>query len=134
MRLYTILLILIAFLMNGCLADRIKQRIYARELKKRQLKYIPQKSVKNSQINKPKLYTPSPAPKKLYQDKKEYKSSYKKKIVTKKKIKSRVSKKKVTKKRVKKIIAEPYSIEKNEADPELLGPQTTLESNPLTKK
>jgi len=54
----------------------------------------------------------------------------------KKKPKKRVkkSKKRVKKRRAHKIAPEPYSIEKNEADPELLGPQTTLDSNPLERK
>jgi hypothetical protein len=119
---------MIAFLMNGCLVDRIKQRMYAKEvMKKQQLKEV-------KTFQKPKLYTPSPSPLTATQQPA-------KKVVKKsnKSIKHKKSSAKKTtththKKRVKKAVIEPYSIEKDESDPELLGPQTTLKSNPLTKK
>ena len=129
MRLYTILtLLIVAFLMNGCLVDRIKQRMYARELmKKQQLQEV-------ETFKKPKLYSPSPSPLTATQQpvKKVVKTTTKT-LPTKKSTKRKITKQK-KKKRVKKPVVEPYSIEKDEADPELLGPQTTLKSNPLTKR
>ncbi len=125
MRLYTIsILLIVAFVMNGCLVDRIKQRMQARELmKQRQLKEV-------ETFEKPKLYKPSPSPLKEESRTTVVKKKSKKIKKIKKRVKTKVKKKKHTPKKV----VEPYSIEKDEADPELLGPQTTLKSNPLTKK
>jgi len=119
MRLYTIsILLIVAFVMNGCLVDRIKQRMYARELmKQRQLKEV-------KTFEKPRLYKPSPSPLKEESEIKVTKKA--------KNVKKKIKRKK--KKSAPKKVIEPYSIEKDEADPELLGPQTTLKSNPLTKK
>ncbi len=157
MRISTISLIIItALTMNGCLLDRIKQR----QLIQRQLKEQQQHIKSNSKSNlgtrsrrasvslnqqilptqyakqEPVLYTPSASNLAIEKD------NYieKRKITTNKKYKKKTTKitkykKRSTKhkKRVAKVTQEPYSIEKNEADPELLGPQTTLESNPLTE-
>jgi PBP1b-binding outer membrane lipoprotein LpoB len=116
------LILIIAFFMNGCLVDRIKQRMYVRKLMQQQKVQVVQS------FKKPKkLYTPSPAPN-LEQSTKSTKKSIKKKKI----VKKRVTKK--SKKVIKKVTPEPYSIEKDEAAPELLGPQTTLKSNPLKDK
>ena len=129
--------ILVAFLMNGCLVNRIKQRIMAQNMQK-QAEQNGTVAVVND-FNETKLYQPSSANPALYEDvkkNKKRKTTKKKKKYTKKKkrVKTTKKKKKYTKsKKVKKIAPEPYSIEKNEEDPELLGPQTTLKSNPLSK-
>ncbi len=57
-------------------------------------------------------------------------NSYKKPLKKKKK----PLKPKHTHKKSKKSTYEPYSLEEGNSDPELLGPQTTLEKNPLKKE
>ncbi len=124
---------LVAFLMNGCVIDRIKQRLYM----KQQHKKIDVKK----EDKKQELYKPSKSPllveemilpiEEAPDNKPVSNSSVKKVKVAKKSSKREVAKRKVHS--VKKQNPEPYSIEKNENDPELLGPQTTMESNPLTK-
>ncbi len=120
---------LISVVMNGCLIDKIKQKIY-------------HKSQKDRDINRKskKLYKPTPstlkveekfienktiAPSRREKSKKSKNSVYKSS--------KKVLKKSKTKHIKKKIKPEPYSIEKDETDPELLGPQSTLDSNPLKK-
>ena len=139
MKFYTLIAIItVSFFLNGCLADRIKQRLFPE--KKQQVarqvndgnKTEKVQPVKRKAVEPKKTYTPSkptapiytePKPKVINKVKSSNKSYKKKKS----------HKKKVYKKKVHKIKPEPYSIGKDEADPELLGPQTTIESNPLTK-
>ncbi len=74
--------------------------------------------------------------KKYYQHKKPKRYLAKSKIHHWKKTKRRKKSYRYYKKAIaKKIIKdEPFSIKKSKKDPELLGPQTTLKSNPLTQK
>ncbi|HGZ70450.1 MAG TPA: hypothetical protein ENL00_03295 [Nitratifractor sp.] len=153
MRIRVILLLLIVgFFMNGCLADRIKQRMYYLQMKdkiakqknrnrlKTRREFTAGSKVKHDATYKKekKLYQPSqretikPIP-----DVEEISlGSHKSRKVVKKKKKKNVRKAKVSRKSKKskkpvKKTYEPYSIEDEKKDPELLGPQTTLESNPL---
>ncbi len=48
-------------------------------------------------------------------------------------IKRYIKKSRVVRGKIKKFQAEPFSIKSKEKDPELLGPQTTLKNNPLSK-
>ena len=132
MKLFTILSILmLSFILNGCFIDRIRQRMYAKKpLEERNYTIIQEGEVQVETIKKPKLYTPS-APQIIEED--TFKKQEVKKIKKRKKVHKR-AKKRAVKKKVHKIVDEPYSIEKNEHDPELLGPQTTLKSNPLEKQ
>jgi len=148
------LTVIFAFLMNGCLIDRIKQRrMLAEQMEKnRQSKLIKRSSklgvrAKRTTLYKPSsnnvevpptltqnrqplLYTPSSIEDNNFKTKTK---KYTKKSSINKTKKVQKKRKKVNKnrKKVKKVTHEPYSIEKNEADPELLGPQTTLKENPL---
>ena len=47
--------------------------------------------------------------------------------------KSHNTKKRVHNNKPKKLKPEPFSIKSHKADPELLGPQTTLSNNPISK-
>ncbi len=123
---------LISVVMNGCLIDRIKQKVY-------------HKSLKNRDINRrsKKLYKPTPSTlkveEKFIENKTIAPSRREKSKISKKsknsvdKSSKKVAKKSKTKHIKKKIKPEPYSIEKDETDPELLGPQSTLDSNPLKR-
>jgi len=140
MKFYTLIAIIaISFIFNGCLAvDRIKQRLFPEKRHKVARQVSSNKQVSSNQTEKvqpvkkeavevKKTYTPSKPTAAIYTE------SEPKKI---KKVKSSNKphkKRKAHKKKVHKIKPEPYSIGKNEEDPELLGPQTTIESNPLTK-
>ena len=143
MKLYTLIsIIFISFVLNGCILDRIKQRLYAKKQIEKQEQAIKQRESKKATIGQRvpetnRVYKPSKATAPIYTEE----NKVEVKPVTKyKKAKSSVktTKKKYSKKRKhkrKKVILkpEPYSIGKDEQDPELLGPQTTLDSNPLTK-
>ena len=163
-----VLIVGISFLLNGCLADKIRERVYylkMRDSKHKQAKsktrigklhkeakvqeeVIQKRFAKSNTIRKKPLYMPSKAEPieqteeveivPLEEKKITRKKVTKKKIVikehkeyTKKRVKHKKTVKKVVKKTEQKL--EPYSIESDENDPELLGPQTTLESNPLKK-
>jgi len=135
MRIYTIFtLFLIAFLLNGCIVDRIKKRIFVQ----RQIAKQKQEAEKNNKLRqkaiteKNKVYKPSKPSVPLYTEENNVKVQSKVKKSVHKKHKKIVKKHKYAKKKVT-IKPEPYSIEKNEGDPELLGPQTTLKANPLSK-
>ena len=163
MKFYTLTtIILISFALNGCIIDRIKQRMFAKkqiekqeqaiEKKNRkvtQRETVPRKSATRQNASKSKkVYKPSKVTAPIYSKPEEVKvepvvehrykktahtvktstKSVKKKYTKKKK---HISNKKHVAKKVK-IKPEPYSIEKDEQDPELLGPQTTMDSNPLT--
>jgi len=147
MRIYTLFTVfLISILLNGCIIDRIKQRLAVEKQLKEQKKTI-SKTNKNlgTEINTKKVqtYTPSKPTAPIYAKPQQvevkidkHKSTAKReknKIVNTKK--SKVAKKVKHKRKqiAKKIAPEPYSIKKNESDPELLGPQTTLDSNPLSE-
>ena len=156
MKFYTLTtIILISFALNGCILDRIKQRMFAKkqiekqeqaiEKKNSKAKATVQQSARRSDAKSKKVYKPSKPTAPIYSKPEEVKvepkveHTYKKtKTVTKKRVKT-VKKKHIkhakhqkhVRKKVK-IKPEPYSIEKDEQDPELLGPQTTMDSNPLT--
>ena len=162
MRIYTLLTVfLVSILLNGCIVDRIKQRLAVEKQLETQTQTA---SVKNQNLGteastvkqtyveakrKVKTYKPSKPTAPIYANPQQTevktakpKAVVKHKAVVKKvkKKSSKVSKSKVVKKvkhkrkhRVKKVVPEPYSIKKNESDPELLGPQTTLDSNPLSE-
>ncbi len=151
MRRYTILIILISsFILNGCLADRIKQRLYAREYAKHTMIKHHNKKYKNIKVEESFSYAPkeeyiisaptttrSYTPTVVTKEKRVVKKYKKKKVIKKRIKKKRVAKKRIKKyKKIKKKISheEPFSIKKDEADPELLGPQTTLKANPLVSK
>ncbi len=125
MRIYTLITILtISILMNGCLLDRIKQRLSVKKQIQNKQKVVQTQTVKEykaPQVIEEKKVITKKVKKKVKKSKKVSKKSYKTKKIHKKK-------------HIHKIEPEPYSIKKNEADPELLGPQTTLKSNPLSKK
>jgi len=160
-----LLVVAIAFVMNGCLADRIKQRLYYLKTKD---KYTMQKKAKASQKakvvssfnreEKSRVYKATVPARSVYKPSKVKRQeveveeipintkevtkkssvSQVKKSTPKKKRKSTASKKEKTahKKRKThskkvKVIKEPYSLESDKQDPELLGPQTTLNANPL---
>lgn len=123
---------LISFIMNGCIIDRIKQRVY-------------HKSKKNIDVNKKskKIYKPTKSELKVEEKfienkpvvktrSEKVKKSVKSNHSSSKKV-AKKSKVKHIKKKTTKIKPEPYSIEKDETDPELLGPQSTLDSNPLKR-
>ena len=150
-----LLTVIVSIAMNGCVVDRIKQRVYAKKLKeynlhKKQTLAVKQRKVTTTNDVKvvetitkeqPKvLYTPSKPNLKVDNYKKvtkKIKSKIKSKVESKEKkvVKKSASKRvKRVHKKVAKVYKEPYSIEKHESDPELLGPQTTLDSNPLVKK
>lgn len=125
MRIYTIFVIFLSALMlNGCLIDRIKQRLYYEKILK-QKQHLPKKRVK--------VYKPSKPNSELYAKPDNIEVIPKESKIKKKRSKKHYVKK-VKKEKGYKITKEPYSISDNEKDPELLGPQTTLKSNPLTKK
>ena len=181
-------LIGLSFLFNGCLATKIKQRIYylqnrdkvtyshstkkighlyKKSSKKVSSHHIKRKKTFTSHVDskqdyklppQKELYVPSKValvkstpevevvttienPKIETYETKHFatkSNSHKKKIQSQKK-KKHVAKKHVTHKihkRKEKIVdkTEPYSIESDKGDPELLGPQTTLDSNPLKKE
>ena len=174
MRIKAILLVtLIAFLMNGCLADRLKQRIYYLKMRDKNGKIYTKKVVKRVRVETTKskkassvkrFYAPKRVKKELYMpsvinttqvvseveevplesspviDTKSYSTSKKRTVhKVKKKVKKKTKKKrrkviKKVKKHVKKKIVEPYSLESETSDPELLGPQTTIDANPLSEK
>ena len=131
MRIYTILTVtLISLLLNGCILDRIKQRMAAKQqIEKQRQQTMNKKKLGQEVLKKEKVYTPSKATAPIYANPNNIEVSHKtvKKISQVKKSKKH---KHITK--VKKVIPEPYSIKKGDSDPELLGPQTTLKSNPLT--
>ena len=130
----------ISLVMNGCVVDRIKQRVYAKKLKEyklQQQKRLSAKDLKNIKVietieRKPKvLYTPF---KPVVEEPVRYKKVSTNNMKSHKKVSTNSKKShKKTSHIVKKEYKEPYSIEQNENDPELLGPQTTLKSNPLFK-
>jgi hypothetical protein len=154
-----LLLIIVGFFMNGCLADRIKQRMYylkmkdkiAQQHKNRAIKSqkLTRSSVENKENdivnrNQKKLYEPS-APEviqpisdveevTLVSEQKKQVVKKKKKAISKSNGVRKNKKVKKSKKKEKKKSYEPYSIEDDKKDPELLGPQTTLESNPLLEQ
>jgi len=125
-------IILISFVLNGCILDRIKQRVYAKKQIQKQEQAIKRREATTADK---KVYTPSKPTATIYKEEKELSVKHHK--VKKASSKVKTTKKKYSKKRhyVRKKVKlkpEPYSIEKDEQDPELLGPQTTLDSNPLT--
>jgi hypothetical protein len=145
------LIISTAFIFNGC---ALIDRLFAQNAKKKTIKttnvnyqkITSQNSVTNNKklasgklVAKKKKYS-----KKYYAKKKKrvkYTNKKTKKYYAKKRKKLKYTKKKMKKyytkrkKYIKKFIAyEPYSLERNELDPELLGPQTTITKNPLLKK
>jgi len=117
----------ISFIMNGCLLDRIQQRLSVSQNVK-QNKKVEQKDTNAPIKESKKEYKPSKPTEPIYTQPDKIEVTPQKPRVTK------TIKRKKVKKVAHKITAEPYSIKKNESDPELLGPQTTLKSNPLTKK
>ncbi len=116
----------ISFLMNGCLLDRIQKRLSISQNAKQNKKIA--KDLNQTINSSKKEYKPSKPTEPIYAQPDKIEVSSKKRQINKK-----VHIKK-PKKVVHKILPEPYSIKKNESDPELLGPQTTIKSNPLTKK
>lgn len=142
MKFYTLTtIIFISFILNGCILDRIKQRIYAKKQIEKQEQTIKQRESRASLGQRAselkKVYKPSKATEPIYTEQNELEVkpevNYKKSKAsvstksTKKTVKKKYKRKKV------KLKSEPYSIGKDEQDPELLGPQTTIDSNPLTK-
>jgi len=136
LKFYTLtIIILISFFLNGCIIDRLKQRIYAKNQIEKQKQIIKHRESKTTKIGSKaskikKSYEPSKATAPIYAepDKIEVKPIEKNQ-------KSNISRKKRYAKHIKnkvKLKLEPYSIEDSEQDPELLGPQTTISSNPLT--
>ena len=138
----------IGFLMNGCLLDKIRQRVNYLQMRnsndKQRLSASEREELRQSgETKKRDLYMPSKAePIEEIEEVEEValekpKKSKPKIKKSKSRVKSKSSKPKAKHKRreVKKIKPklEPYSIESEQGDPELLGPQTTLESNPLKK-
>ncbi len=142
MKFYTLTtIILISFVLNGCILDRIKQRIYAKKQIEKQEQAIKRRESKSSLREKAseskKVYKPSAATAPIYTDSNEvevkHESKHKKSNLSIKKAKKKYSKKREHINKKVKLKPEPYSIGKDEQDPELLGPQTTISSNPLTK-
>ena len=129
MKFYTLTtVILISLLLNGCILDRIKQRIYAKKQIEKQEQVIKQRENRASESKK--VYKPSKVTDPIYAESNKVEV---KPIKKNKQVKSsahRIKKKHIRKKV--KLKPEPYSIGKDEQDPELLGPQTTMDSNPLT--
>ena len=142
MKFYTLIsIIFISFVLNGCILDRIKQRLYAKKQIEKQEEVIKQRESKATTVQKAtevkKVYKPSKATAPIYaeENKVEVKpvTKYKKAKSSVKTTKKKYSKKRKHKRKKVALKPEPYSIGKDEQDPELLGPQTTLDSNPLTK-
>ena len=129
MRIYTLFIIFLSALMlNGCLIDRIRQRLYYKQHTKKVQQYHKKTTIrKKVYVAQKRVYKPSKPTAPIYKEPKK-----RVKIVRKKVKKRRHYTKKIHKKHI--LVKEPYSISSNEADPELLGPQTTLESNPLKGK
>lgn len=151
------LLVLTGIIMNGCLADRIKQRIYMKKMqqervahqiqknKKRDLKATQSsqtvenfdahpKDVKAEEVVVEKQKRVQSYSKPKYKTKREQKKAPTLSTGENSKSNKRVTKKnKKRKTKVKKMVREPYSIGNHKTDPELLGPQTTLKTNPLAK-
>ncbi len=96
---------------------------------KKENKKIVKREIKQNSIN---VHKTKPKIAKQYTIKDEEKSDKK---VKKKKIytKRNLSKKVAIKRKSHKLKPEPFSIKSNEQDPELLGPQTTLKNNPISK-
>ena len=142
MKFYTLTaIIFITFTLNGCILDRMKQRMYAKKQIEKQEQVIAKRegTTRQSASSEKKVYTPSKATAPIYKEEKviSAKPAVKHKRVKKVSSKVKATKKKYSKKRKHirkkvKLKPEPYSIGKDEQDPELLGPQTTLDSNPLT--
>ena len=155
-----ILIILSAFIFSGCIFDKLKKKEYSYVHSKTM--YVNTNSVSYKNYNKPRsteVKKNSKIKKKKIIKKRKYIKKVIKKTTIKKDKKRKIVKKKSTsrkqkvikkskkkhlyrknnnhkktyKKRVKKYF-EPYSLEKNELDPELLGPQTTIKKNPLHLK
>jgi len=158
-----------SFILNGCLVDKIKARVYSYKNPKKSKTIsgiVEQKSFIRTQPKRitstvsqqvaPKVTTRQKVVKEVAtvvvsekeattvsvaakEVKKVEQKSVTKKVAKKVKVKKskhvtkKVTKRKKVIKRKVKQKSEPYSIEKNENDPELLGPQTTLDSNPLSK-
>lgn len=118
----------ISFLMNGCLLDRIQQRLSISQNAKQE------KKAEHKIEESKKEYKPSKPTEPIYTQPDKIEVEPAKEKVIKSTKKTYKPKKTHKKKLVEKMAPEPYSIEKHESDPELLGPQTTLKSNPLTKK
>jgi len=115
------LIFVVSFSLNGCVIDGFKQRFFTKKTNKQKVVERKSKTIIETNKTKPKLYQPSASP--LKKEKIEQKIT--------KKVKNN---KKIYKKKIHKIEPEPYSIKNKKSDPELLGPQTTLESNPLAKE
>jgi hypothetical protein len=124
------LFLIVAFGLNGCLIDRIKNRLYNRQV---QHKTIKKEEVKTN-YTKEKIYKPSEDRLLVQEDsKKNYiKKSHKKIKKSSKAKKSPKAKKHHSKRET--IKPEPFRLGDTQGDPELLGPQTTLKSNPLAKE
>ncbi len=140
--------LILAFTLNGCIVDRINARLKAKNnafAQNQQTVTYQESGSKNLGVTVveevpqderfyrrvKRVYQPTPAKRYIHKKKIIKKTIHKKRVVVKKK--KYIKKHKRVKTKVKKVYKEPYSIEKNEADPELLGPQTTLKSNPLSK-
>jgi len=93
---------------------------------KKRVKVAKKKITKTKTTKKSKRYYSK-------KNQKSKKTKYTKKSTKAKKYKYTKKSKKYRKKRIKILAYEPYSVEKNEGDPELLGPQTTFNKNPLKK-
>ncbi len=136
-----LIIVSITFMLNGCLIDRIKQRLaYKQSIQKRaaEKKEVPAKKTKVVK------YEPSKPTEPIYKNPEKIEvtpaaqPAAKPAVIPAKKKKPTVKKTKkkhytVRKKKPRTLKPEPYSISSNEQDPELLGPQTTLKSNPLSQ-
>lgn len=152
-----LLMLIVGFFLNGCLADKIKQRMYYLKMKGKIAQQQKKRVVKSQKVSPDgtrrvvtrshkKLYTPSSSELiKPISDVEEItpvtmqhrKVVKKRKKTTTVKTKEKVVRKSRSHKKTKKVVKksyEPYSIEDEKKDPELLGPQTTLEANPLLEK
>ena len=137
MKFYTLTtIIFISFVLNGCILDRIKQRMYAKKQIEKQEQVIAQResktTTKQSLYESKKVYKPSKVTAPIYSDSNDVEVKHKKSNSSVKKNKKKYSKKRRHIRKKVKLKPEPYSIGKDEQDPELLGPQTTMDSNPLT--
>jgi len=120
----------VAFLINGCALDNLRTLSFFHKTKAKK------ESIKTSEKKAIDEYKPVVLSKETSKRVKSIKK------IKKVKIKSKVKKihnskksvhKKIHKHKPKKLKPEPFSIKSHKADPELLGPQTTLSNNPINK-
>ena len=124
---YIIVLSSLAIFFNGCSLYR------AIGIKKNNSKIVKKQKIKQSSIIRQEINN-----KEEINHKNVTKDDTKKKIskkVKNKRVKTskNIKKRRVAKNKTNKLKPEPFSIKSNQKDPELLGPQTTLKNNPISK-